>query len=77
MDKGKYEPYCHFCSSKIGQISDRTNEKVNSIFICEKCDVNYCDQCSYEKTENGVKIQKCIRCNNIIEKVPDANNNAR
>jgi hypothetical protein len=71
MEKGKYEPYCHFCGSKIGQISERTDEKVNSIFDCERCNLNYCDQCSYETVENDVKVQKCIRCNNIIEKVPD------
>jgi len=72
MKKGKYEPYCHFCGSKIGQISERTDEKVNSIYDCEGCQVNYCDQCSYEKEKNGVKLQKCIRCDNIIEKVQDA-----
>lgn len=71
MSKRKYEPYCHFCGSKIGQISERTDEKVISIFDCEKCNVNYCDQCSYEKIENDAKVQKCIRCDNIIEKVPD------
>ena len=71
MNKEKYEPYCHYCGSKIGQISDRTDENVNSIFDCEKCSVNYCDQCSYETIENDVKVQKCLRCDNIIEKIPD------
>lgn len=71
MNKEKHEPYCYFCGSKIGQISERTDEMVNSIFDCEKCNVNYCDQCSYETIENDVKVQKCIRCGNIIEKVSD------
>ncbi len=31
MDVDKYAPYCHFCGSKIVQISERTDEKVKTI----------------------------------------------
>ena len=71
MTSKKYEPSCYYCGSRIGEISEQTNEMVNSIFDCERCNVNYCDQCSYEKIENAVKVQKCIRCNSTIEIIPD------
>lgn len=69
MNEEKHIPYCHFCGAKIGEISERTDEKVTAIFDCEKCWYNYCDQCSYEAEENGKKVQKCLRCDSIIEKV--------
>jgi len=63
------QAYCHFCGATIGQISERTENLVNAIFYCEKCNVNYCDQCSYEKETDGHLAQFCLRCENQIEKV--------
>ena len=60
---------CNYCGARIGEISERTEEKVNSIYYCKKCVYNYCDQCSYETKEENKKVQKCLRCENIIEKV--------
>jgi len=59
------KPYCTFCGSEVGQISERTNEKSNAIYDCPKCSRYYCDQCSY--TKDG--LQFCLRCDSIIEKV--------
>jgi len=64
-----FKPYCHFCGSTVGQISERTGEIVNAVYDCEKCKVNYCDQCSYEKEIDGNKVQFCLRCDSEIEKV--------
>lgn len=61
--------HCHFCGSKVGQISERTNDRVNAIFDCEKCKKNYCDQCSYEKEIDEQLVQLCLRCDSQIEKV--------
>ena len=61
--------YCFFCGSTIGQISDRTEENVTSIYDCLTCKSNYCDQCSYEKEVKGKLVQFCLRCNSEIEKV--------
>jgi hypothetical protein len=61
--------YCHFCGATVGQISDRTEEKVSAIYDCPKCKVNYCDQCSYGKNVNGKLVQFCLRCESKIEKV--------
>ncbi len=57
--------YCIFCGSTVGQISDRTEGKVNAIYDCPRCNNNYCDQCSYE---NDGK-QRCLRCDSELEKV--------
>lgn len=59
--------YCHFCGSTVGQISDRTDEKVLAIYDCPKCRVNYCDRCSYFNKEN--QDQRCLRCDSNMEKV--------
>ncbi len=64
-----FKAYCHFCGATVGQISDRTEEKVNAIYDCSKCDVNYCDQCSYGKEIDGKALQFCLRCESKIEKV--------
>jgi len=64
-----YKAYCHFCGATVGQISDATGEKVSAIYDCPKCNVNYCDQCSYEKDVGGKLVQFCIRCESKIEKV--------
>lgn len=64
-----HTPYCHFCGGKIGETSERTDEEIHLIFDCEKCNFNYCDQCSYETIEKNKHVQKCLKCNNIIYKV--------
>lgn len=69
MNEKKYLPYCHFCGARVGEISERTDEKATAIFYCKKCSTNYCDQCSYKTVENGKEIQKCLRCDSIMEKV--------
>lgn len=61
--------YCFFCGSTVGQISDRTEEKVNAVYDCPKCNCNYCDQCSYEKVIEDEPVQSCLRCNSKLEKV--------
>ena len=61
--------YCHYCGATVGQISDRTEEKVNAIYDCPKCKVNYCDQCSYGKDMDGKLVQFCLRCESKIGKV--------
>ncbi len=61
--------YCMFCGSTVGQISDRTEERVTAIYDCPKCKMNYCDQCSYGKEIDGQSVQFCLRCDNQIEKV--------
>ena len=69
MQEKENVPYCNYCGAKVGEISERTEEKVNAIYNCDKCCYNYCDQCSYETEENGKTVQKCLRCENIIEKL--------
>jgi hypothetical protein len=64
-----YKAYCHYCGATVGQISDRTEEKVNAIYDCSKCKANYCDQCSYRKEMDGKLVQFCLRCESTIEKV--------
>jgi hypothetical protein len=61
--------YCIFCGSTVGQISDRTENRVNAVYDCAKCKVNYCDQCSYEKEIDGRLVQLCLRCDSQMEKV--------
>ena len=64
-----FKAYCNFCGSTVGQISDRTEERVTAIYDCPKCRANYCDQCSYEKDIDGGPVQFCLRCDIQIEKV--------
>ncbi|MFH0725187.1 MAG: hypothetical protein V2B19_02345 [Pseudomonadota bacterium] len=64
-----FKAYCFFCGATVGQLSDRTEEKVSAIYDCPKCRVNYCDQCSYEKEADGELAQFCLRCESKIEKV--------
>ncbi len=61
--------YCIFCGSTVGQISDRTEERVTAIYDCPKCKMNYCDQCSYVKEIDEHPVQFCLRCDSQIEKV--------
>jgi hypothetical protein len=63
------KPYCHFCGSTVGQISERTGDNVNAIYDCQKCMRNYCDQCSYGKEIEGQSVQFCLRCDNRIEQI--------
>ena len=67
--ENKIQAYCHFCGATIGQVSEPNEKLVNAIFYCEKCRLNYCDQCSYEKETDGHLAQFCLRCDNQIEKV--------
>jgi len=64
-----FKAYCHYCGSTVGQISERTEKSVNAVYDCEKCNVNYCDQCSYKKEIDGKQVQFCLRCDSQIEKV--------
>ncbi len=66
---GRAKAYCIFCGSTVGQISDRTDERVSAIYDCSKCMLNYCDQCSYEKEIDGKRVQFCLRCNSKLERV--------
>jgi len=43
--------------------------RVNAVYDCPKCNVNYCDQCSYEKEIDGKSVQLCLRCDSQIEKI--------
>ena len=61
--------YCHYCGSTVGQTSERTEKSVQAVYDCGKCNVNYCDQCSYEKEIDGKLVQLCLRCDSQIEKV--------
>lgn len=61
--------YCVFCGSTIGHISECTEELVNAVYDCPKCNLNYCDQCSYEKIINGYAVQLCLRCDSRLDKV--------
>ncbi|MCI5116973.1 MAG: hypothetical protein D3913_03225 [Candidatus Electrothrix sp. LOE1_4_5] len=60
---------CHFCGATVGETSERTEEPVTSMYVCEKCKMNYCDQCSYEKKVDGRVKQFCLRCESEIEKL--------
>jgi hypothetical protein len=60
---------CNYCGASVGEISDRTDERVEAVYDCLKCKVNYCDQCSYEKEVDGQLVQRYLRCESIIEKV--------
>ncbi len=61
--------YCNYCGSTVGQISERTENRVNAVYDCPKCNVNYCDQCSYEKELDGRLVQFCLRCDSQMERV--------
>ncbi|MCW5202446.1 MAG: hypothetical protein QTN59_01650 [Candidatus Electrothrix communis] len=60
---------CHYCGATVGESSQRTEETVTAMYDCEKCNVNYCDQCSYEKVIDGHAKQFCLRCESEIEKL--------
>lgn len=64
-----FKAYCHYCGSTVGQISDRTENRVNAAYDCPKCMVTYCDQCSYEKDIDGRLEQLCLRCDSQMEKI--------
>ena len=59
--------YCNYCGSTVGQISERTKEKVHAVYDCPRCSANYCDQCSYFDKEG--RAQRCLRCDSTLEKV--------
>ena len=69
VHKNQFKASCHYCGSTVGEISQRTEEFVNAMYDCEKCNVNYCDQCSYEKNIDGHVKQFCLRCESEIEKI--------
>ncbi len=70
MKNESIKAYCHYCGSTVGHLSDRTDEMVTAVYICPSCDLNYCDQCSYEKkTDDGLSSQYCLRCNSKMDKV--------
>ena len=48
MDK-KFKSSCNYCGAEVDEISQRTGQKVTTIYDCKKCHANYCDQCSYVK----------------------------
>ena len=56
---GEYRSQCGFCGASVGEISERTEEKVNTIYDCPRCRNNYCDQCRYEKQIDAKKVQLC------------------
>ena len=62
----KFESQCYFCGCQIGEISERTDEIVNKIYYCPKCEVDYCDQCSYEYEKKNKLLQVCLRCNSEL-----------
>ena len=68
-NNNKLKAYCMFCGSTVGQISDRTEERVTAVYDCPKCEMNYCDQCSYAKEVEGQVVQLCLRCDSRMEKV--------
>lgn len=61
--------YCIFCGSTVGQISDRTENRVNAVYDCPTCEKNYCDQCSYKKEDDGQTEYFCLRCDSHMDKV--------
>ncbi len=67
-DDDSFKAYCHYCRSTAGQISECAEKSVKAVYDCEKCNVNHCDQCSYEKEIDGKLAQFCLRCDGRIEK---------
>ncbi len=67
MDK-KFKSSCNYCGAEVDEISQRTEQKVTTIYDCKKCHANYCDQCSYVK-EDTSDVQLCLRCDSIMEKI--------
>ncbi len=61
--------YCSFCGASVGEESERTGQVATAIFYCPKCMRNYCDQCSYHPRDEEPLVQRCIRCESVIEKV--------
>jgi hypothetical protein len=58
---------CFFCGSTVGEKCECTGGKVSAIYDCPRCDMNYCDQCSYERDNDGK--QRCLRCDSKLKKV--------
>jgi hypothetical protein len=65
----QFQAHCHYCGSTVGEISQRTEELTNAMYDCEKCNDNYCDQCSYENDIDGQVKQFCLRCESEIKKI--------
>ncbi len=61
--------HCFFCGASVGEISESTDEVVVAVFNCPKCNMNYCDQCSYQPVDEKASVQRCLRCESVIEKV--------
>lgn len=38
--------WCGFCGTKVGSVSEVTQQTVTAMYYCEQCWKNYCDQCS-------------------------------
>ena len=68
-DKGESKAYCHFCGSTVGQISDRAEGRVEAVYDCPKCKVNYCSQCAWLKEDSLDGIALCLRCNSKMYRV--------
>jgi len=69
MSSKEINAYCHFCGASVGDVSERTGNKVESIYDCPKCWVNYCSQCSALKDDSLDGIVICLRCNSKMERV--------
>ena len=54
-----FKAYCHFCGATVGQISDRTEEKVSSIYDCPKCGRRF----AFYGLQTPWKIHKCTKRN--------------
>ncbi|MBV5329473.1 MAG: hypothetical protein JZU65_17920 [Chlorobium sp.] len=58
---------CDYCGATVGEISGRTEEEVQAVYACAKCDTYYCDQCSYFSKDE--QAQRCLRCESVLEKI--------
>lgn len=65
----KKKAYCTFCGGHIGETSECTREIINHIYNCPKCWRDYCDSCSYDDIVDNKKVQRCLRCDAIMELV--------
>ena len=61
-------PLCNSCGAAMDEVSQRTNQKVTTIYECNKCGSNYCDQCN-ESKKSTLDVQLCLGCDSVIEKV--------
>lgn len=69
MSDEEYRPYCSFCGAHVGEKSERTGEMTTAIYYCAKCECNYCDQCSWARSEGDESVQICLRCDGLLEEV--------